>query len=140
VLSSGGEKLMVAQAQLDKWKAQADEAEAQRAAAAAGLEKLRSSHGKLDLAAELVELQNELAAARAEAETTDGKVTLANDLEKEVELQQAEHAALEKEVELQRASSTSEHADLDAAHQATVGEARRMQAEAEAARDEKQVP
>jgi len=38
-----------------------------------------------------------------EAETTDGKVTLANDLEKEAAALQAEHAALEKEVELQRA-------------------------------------
>ena len=139
VLSSGGEKLMVAQAQLDKWKAQAEEAEAQRGVAAAGLEKLRSTHGKVDLAAELVELQTQLAAARAEAEMTDGKVTLANDLEKEAAALQAEHAALEREVELQRAATDTEHAELAAAHQATVGEARRMQAEAEAAREEKQV-
>ena len=130
VLSSGGEKLMVAQAQLDKWKAQAEEAEAQRGAAAAGLEKLRSTHGELDLAAELVELQTQLAAARAEAETTDGKVTLANDLEKEAAALQVEHAALEKEVELLRARTATEHTEL---------EARRMQAEAGAARDEKQV-
>ena len=130
---------MVAQAQLDKWKAQAEEAEAQRGVAAAGLEKLRSTHGKVDLAAELVELQTQLAAARAEAETTDGKVTLANDLEKEAAALQAEHAALEREVELQRAATATEHAELAAAHQATVGEARRMQAEAEAAREEKQV-
>ena len=49
VLSSGGEKLVAARAQLDRWKAQAEEAEAQRGTAAAALEKLRSTHGKLTL-------------------------------------------------------------------------------------------
>ena len=48
----------------------------------------------------MVELQTQLAAARAEAETTEGKVSLASDLEKEVAALRAEHGALEKEVEL----------------------------------------
>ena len=163
MLSSGGEKLVAARAQLDRWKAQAEEAEpnpnpspnpnpnptltltqaeeaeAQRGTAAAALEILRSTHGKLDLAAEMVELQSQLAAARAEAETTEGKVSLASDLEKEVAALRAEHGALEKEVELQRAATSTERTELAAAHEAAVSDTRRMLAEAEAARDEKQV-
>jgi len=117
-LSSGGEKLMTAQAQLDKWKAQAEEAEQQKRQAAAALAQLRDTHGAQaeQASAELTSLQRQLAEARVEAEMTDGQVSLANDLDKEVATLEAEMATLETELEQQRAILAEEQRELSATH------------------------
>ena len=140
-LSRGGEKLLEAQAQLDKWKTQAEEAEAQQRGAARQLEALRSEHGASaeQHSAEAAQLTRELAAARAEAEMAEQQVGLAADLQKEVATLQAEHDSVEAELQTQRETLEKEKAELERLHKEAIAGQGKHGEEAESARKEKEV-